>query len=334
MKQPACLAACALALAAFAQEQPADYMVIDLTPDAARRVEFYPSAEALPGGLTSNNVYRTTKMVFRKIRAKGVPWTMGPFADGFVRHVTLDSDYYIGVFEVTQGQAAMVGGTRHAGEYLIDGDLRPVTASSFLDIRDGMSGSRGKSPYPAPPAAESLIGRFRERSGGCKLDLPSEAQWEYACRSGYGNDRWNNGALISMANLDANLPGRYAWNTRHPGQSKGDAPPSEDRTAIVGSYPPNAWGIYDMHGNVNEFCLDWWSEDVDAVSPGGTYAGKVNANGNCHANGTAVEKTWRVTRGGAFNSAASSCLSWVRNKDAVNHCSAAIGFRLVCAVDP
>ncbi len=146
MKRRACLAACALALTVFAQERPADYMVIDLKPDAARRVEFYPSSEALPGGLTSNNVYRTTKMVFRKIRAKCVPWTMGPFADGFVRHVTLDSDYYIGVFEVTQGQAAMVGGTRHAGEYQIEGDLRPVTASSFQDIRDGVS----KSLYPAP----------------------------------------------------------------------------------------------------------------------------------------------------------------------------------------
>ena len=324
------MAMCVAALAPLARGEYADYMVIDLEPGALRRVAFYPAAEALPGGLISNAAYRTTKMVLRKIRAKGVPWTMGPFADGFVRHIELDSDFYIGVFEVTQAQAALVGGTKRPSDYVIEGGMRPVTSSSFLEIRDGVSKAGGKSPYPAPPAAESLIGRLRERAGGLALDLPSEAQWEFACRSGYGNDRWNNGTLVSMANKDDNLPGRYGWNTRHPGQSKGDAPPAEDRTALVGSYPPNAWGLYDMHGNVNEFCLDWWSEDVDAVSPGGIYVGAVNAKGLCNADGSPVRNQWRVTRGGAFNSAAQSCLSWIRNKDAVTHCPATIGFRLVC----
>lgn len=326
MRTLAFIAACFAAFPVFAGAGADDYMVLDLRPDVAQRISYYPSADSIPGGLISNAAYRTTKMVFRKIRAKGVSWTMGPFADGFVRHVRLDSDYYIGVFEVTQAQAAMVGGTKRPGAYVIDGAMRPVTSASYLEIRDG---SKGDSLFPAPPAADSLIGRFRARAKGLALDLPSEAQWEFACRSGYGNDRWNNGALISTVNLDVNLPGRYAWNTRHPGQSKGDAPPEEDRTAKVGSYAPNAWGIYDMHGNVNEFCLDWWSVDVDAVSPGGSYRGAVNAKGMCHANGVAVEKRWRVFRGGAFNSAAPSCFPWVRNKDADAHHPATIGFRMV-----
>ena len=329
MARIAAAVACAgMCNAAFpdGQPDPKAYMVVDLAPGSAVRVAYYPSAEALPGGLTSNDAYRTSMIVMRKIRAKGISWSMGPFADGYVRHVALDADYYIGVFEVTQGQAAMVGGTKTPSPYAMDGARRPLTSASFRDLRDGASGA---ALYPASPAADSLIGRLRARTG-IAFDLPGEAQWEYACRAGYGNDCWNDGALISLSHVDPNLPGRYAWNTRHPGQSKGDAPPDEDRTAVVGSYAPNAWGLYDMHGNVGEFCLDWWTDNPADSAPGGCYTGKVNANGLALADGAPPPHRWRVFRGGAFDTAANGCTSWSRNRDADTGRSCRVGLRLAC----
>ena len=251
MRRLAAVAMCIAALAPLARGEYADYMVIDLEPGALRRIAFYPAAEALPGGLISNAAYRTTKMVLRKIRAKGVPWTMGPFADGFVRHIELDSDFYIGVFEVTQAQAALVGGTKRPSAYVIEGGMRPVTSSSFLEIRDGVSKAGGKSPYPAPPAAESLIGRLRERAGGLALDLPSEAQWEFAARAGTGT-------LTPLGNYTSSDGASRDVYLRPVAWYDGNAGGNIHR---VGTKMANDFGLYDMIGNIDECCLDWYAAD-------------------------------------------------------------------------
>ena len=101
---------------AWATNCPPDYLVVDLTSSGGTGTErWYTSAESLPGGLLSNVSYRTSLLVLRKIDAKGITWTMGNSSESWRRAewedphtVTLGSDYYIGVFPVTQAQWAYV----------------------------------------------------------------------------------------------------------------------------------------------------------------------------------------------------------------------------------
>src|SRR5207237_1252020 len=92
---------------------------------------------------------------------------------------------------------------------------------------------------------------------GWTMDLPTEAEWEYACRAGtktvfhYGN---------SLSSQQANFYGDAPYG----GAPKGK---SLNRTAKVGSYDANAWGLYDMHGNVWQWCKDWYSKDYYSNSP-------------------------------------------------------------------
>ena len=322
---------------AWSLDNPPDYMVADLSVASPQRLKFYPGAEFLPGGITSNDLYCTSSMVFRKIKARGIPWQMGVGTES--RTVTLDADYYIGVFEVTQGQLAMVGGPVYSYKNTLEGTRRPVESQSFREVRDSASNSSDASLYPSAPAEGSLIGKLKARVENlCDFDLPSEAQWEYAARAGHGEGYWNDGSRVLSSGSDANLMilARYAWNCKNPGSTVTDALPADNNTDIVGRYMPNSWGLYDMHGNVNELCLDWWTENADArdaVCVGGIYTGAVNADGANYADGvTPRPNAWRVTRGGAYNSGASACLAWARNKDAISNHAAAIGFRLVCPV--
>lgn len=91
----------------------------------------------------------------------------------------------------------------------------------------------------------TFIGRLQAKTG-LNFDLPTESQWEYACRAGT-TSYYNNGGA---SDNDLKQLGRYSNNT-----SDGRGGYSEH--TVVGSYSPNAWGLYDMHGNVSEWCLDW-----------------------------------------------------------------------------
>ena len=319
---------------AWSLDNPPDYMVLDLAAVSPQRLKFYPDAAFLPGGITSNDIYRTSSMVFRKIKARGIPWSIGIGADA--RTVTLTNDYYMGVFEVTQGQLAMIGGPAWAYKNTIEGVRRPVESQSYREIRDSANNSSDQTLYPQAPYSGSLIGKFIARSENlCDLDLPSEAQWEYACRAGHGEGYWGDGSRILGSASDANLPGRYAHNCKNSSGTIDNATP-DDNTSIVGRYRPNSWGLYDMHGNVNEYCLDWWTDTVaarDATSAGGVYTGAPNANGQYYGDGTTVPANqWRCMRSGAHNASASGCVAWLRNKNAISSHGVTCGFRLICPV--
>jgi formylglycine-generating enzyme required for sulfatase activity len=118
----------------------------------------------------------------------------------------------------------------------------------------------------------SFLGRLRAKTG-LTFDLPTEAQWEYACRAGTTGALHDGTVNIASETVDASLAqlGRYAYNG---GRPNGTGTPvvscaTNEATAEVGSYIPNAWGLYDMHGNVFEWCLDGF-DTTNPQLPGGT----------------------------------------------------------------
>ena len=251
------------------------------------------------GGWTDE--YKTTKLVLRRIEP-------GTFLMGGSYQTTLTKSYYMGVFEVTQKQYGLVTGNNPS---VREGDKRPVDRVSWNVIR-------GYSGWPDLPGVspDSFMGRLRARTG-LEFDLPTEAQWEYACRAGT-TSAFNNGG---NSEDDMNLLGRYA-NNRYDG--KGGYSGKYEHTT-VGSYLPNAWGLYDMHGNVWEWCLDWDGDLTD---------GQVDPKGP-----SCLDCEYRITRGGCLLNSADECSSANRSafhQTAVNDYSWGLcnGFRLAGTLSP
>lgn len=266
--------------AAAAQQQPRLgakknlYLVIDLGrgPKADRYPVSYLS-DVPRGGWTDE--YKTDKMVLRRLEPG--KFVMGSPEDELGRNplrekqrdVTIKRPFYIGVFEVTQRQWERVTGNfpsyfnneKHR-------DARPVESICYDNIR----GAREGSLWPATNRVDeaSFMGLLRSRIN-LKADLPTEAQWEYACRAGTSS-ALNSGKPLTAAEGCPNLQavGRAKANQDNADR---DAD-THSGTATVGSYAPNVWGLYDMHGNVCELCLDWYAESVvDQVDPRGPAAG-------------------------------------------------------------
>ena len=219
------------------------YMVVDLSGGTS--AESYPVsylANVPAGGWTDE--YKTTKLVLRKIEPG--TFTMGSptselgrnNATEYQHQVTLTKAFYIGVFEATQKQYELVMGENPSTN---KGDTRPVEGGvAYYNLR-GVQTWPGSSDVKS----DSFFGILRDKTGH-SFDLPTEAQWEYACRAGT-TTALNSGKNLSnvTACSEMNEVGRYSGN-------KGTG-----KHAVVGSYLPNSWGLYDMHGNVWEWCLDW-----------------------------------------------------------------------------
>ncbi|MBN2440327.1 MAG: formylglycine-generating enzyme family protein [Spirochaetales bacterium] len=140
--------------------------------------------------------------------------------------------------------------------------------------------------------------------------LPTEAEWEYICRAGTTTP-FNTGENLTTD--QANYDGNYPYNNNPKGKSIG-------KTAPVGSYPPNAWGLYDMHGNVWEWCSDWFGEKYyDECKKQG-----VVENPKGPETGSA-----RVLRGGSWNCFAKDCLSACRGSNGPDGRDPDFGFRVV-----
>ena len=281
---------------AWAVNNTPDYMVVDIsnssiphTQDA--RCRYYPSVDFLPGSkpgqvgaVTNNANFKTSLLVMRKICARDITWIMGSTALETERSrvdsgnwerthpVTLTNDYYIGVFAVTQGQWAEVVpvGRSYPSRFqnLAYRAGRPVEQICYNDLRCGDCNTSSSSDYgghyPDPPYADSFLGRIRNRTG-VDFDLPSDAQWEFACRAGHGDTKYGDGSTIlnMYTSADANL-GRIAWYAQHPAGTSASADANCDTTQgtkTVGTCAPNDWGLYDMLGNVQELVLDKFVKD-------------------------------------------------------------------------
>jgi sulfatase modifying factor 1 len=143
--------------------------------------------------------------------------------------------------------------------------------------------------------------------------LPSEAQWEYACRAGTKTATSFGDQLSSR---QANFKGDFPYN----GAEKG---PTVGRVARVGSYPPNAWGIHDMHGNVFEWCRDWYH----ATLPGGADPDLSSARSTATRNSDGTVS--RVRRGGCWADEGWACRSACRLRFEPERRADHIGLRVI-----
>lgn len=251
---------------AWAVNDPPMYLAVNLLQTGD--VKYYTCAEAVPGGVT-NNIYKTGSILMRRIYAKGIPWLMGSAVNekGHVareiqHEVTLTNDYYVGVYELTQKQWYYVTGESNRAYFnnAADWAERPIENVSYAMVRlndYNNNAVQNDYKYPADPYTGSFLGLLRTKSGGLEFDMTSVAQWEYACRAGNGDGKWGDGSLILAVEAeDANLNGlgRYKRNGGSNG-AQGVAA-ADGGTSKVGAYRSNDWGLYDMHGNVYELCLD------------------------------------------------------------------------------
>ena len=198
---------------------------------------------------------------------------------GYDEHpVTLTKGFWMGKYEVTKAQ------------------WKSVMGSTPPDLRE--------ENHPVVWVSWDDCQQFCRKAG---LSLPTEAQWEYACRAG------SRGPYAGTGNLDD--MGWYLDNSRV-------------QTHPVGTKHPNAWGIYDMHGNVSEWCEDWY----------GRYPGGAVTDPQGSPSGEASSVEWlfggssegeRVLRGGAWGSLSTQCTSDFRVGDSPSHAFNYLGFRAV-----
>jgi formylglycine-generating enzyme required for sulfatase activity len=161
--------------------------------------------------------------------------------------------------------------------------------------------------YDAVAFCQRLSALPAERQAGRRYRLPTEAEWEYACRAGTTTPFHCGSALSAQeANFDASRP----YGLAPPG------PGYRGQTREVVSYPANAWGLFDMHGNVWEWCADWYDEHAYENGPSNDPTGPASGS-------------LRVLRGGCWNSSGHLCRSARRNKYAPDYRNDTIGFRVV-----
>ena len=281
---------------------PGRYLVMDFADSDNYTVSYLDDIPA--GGWGSD--YRRTKMAFRRIRPglfmMGSPSNEEGHIDDRtnisghgdrlgenLHQVLLTNDFWIGVYAVTGSQIENLDDrtTRRGGKEIAGGTVNwynvgANVAHTFSFVR--LFGANGCANWPNSTDADpdSVFGQVRSKLDGkgvpegFVLALPTEAQWEYACRAGT-TTAWNNGTdcVTNSVGIDVNLDllGRYG--------------PSASKT-YPGQYLPNRWGLYDMHGNMFEVVMDIMSYRFDSSSV-------VEPRGPKGNSGDAI---YRVIRGG------------------------------------
>ena len=300
---------------AYSVNRPPDYMTVGL--DSPYAVRYYETADAVPNGV-SNATYKTDTLLMRLIPAANVGWVMGaaPYEAGNVaremaHRVTLTSDYYIGVYPVTQGQYYKITGERPSTfKNRTDRDYRPVETVAYQTLRGTASDSWVGWPQKGHAVLEgSALYTLRDRTG-VEFDLPTDAQWEYAGRAGARTTYYTGPASLGdLTNI--------AWCA----QNSYDAQGNQNETHAVGGKLPNAWGLYDMQGNVYEMCLDVHANmtSAEAIDPVGPDASAASG---------------RVQRGGSYSGSGLMDFSLsLRNISSVDGIDKTKGFRLACPAE-
>ena len=243
---------------AWTELDPPDYLVADLR--CPSNCFYYVAEDFLPGGVHDIR-YKTEYIVFRRIHAKDVVWTIGADKDTTTKNVGIETlttypdnarlhkvkltyDYWMGIFELTEAQRDWANrnvsydqvGTTVGNSWVSRNSLRSATTAwPALDGNGDFDYRRAHALNACP------VKNFRVATGLDWVDLPTEAEWEFACRAGVPNPLYS-GKKYSQANVM-----EVAVSTFDGG-----------RYQVSGTKRPNAWGLYDMLGNRAEYCLDWY----------------------------------------------------------------------------
>ena len=280
------------------------YLVIDLSGGPSAALHPVSGLDDAPAGGWSD-LYKTSRLVLRRVEPGS--FTTGTGASA--RTVVLTHSYYLGVFPLTTAQVELLGGQNFSE----DGEPpfvvpRAATTPGDVGCHNGLR--RNDWPRDASAGRRSLIGRLRARTGLMGLDLPTDAQWEFAARAGAASLPGAGGRPCA----DFEELGWFEENAR-------------GRLHPVGQKRPNPWGFHDLLGNVPECCLDAAPENepghsraepepdgpsVDPVGPWGEY---------------------RVLRGGGcFESFESSCAQGFRSSNGADWSYADMGGRIALTV--
>ena len=217
--------------------------------------------------------------------------------------VVITKPFYMGVYEVTQREYERV---------------MPKNLSVF-NSKNGGSPEHPVDQVLWQEAVEfckKLSELPEEKSAGRVYRLPTEAEWEYACRAGtktvfyFGN---------SLSSTQANFNGRFPYS----GMDEGGA--YLQKTAKVGSYKPNAFGLYDMHGNVAEWCSDWYDPEYYGHSPKEDPQGPAKG-----VVATGFGGFYHVVRGGSWLDEGRGCRAAYRFRYMPSDRYRIVGFRVVC----
>jgi len=301
------------------QLSKATYMIVDLNKTVGETDQITYRYDAVWQDVT-NSIYKTSSLVFRRIPATtSLVWqamsdgkdyfTSGSPASEVERdparenlvNIKLRQDYWLAVFELTQAQLWCItnGFTHTNDEYPVNLPYDTMRGTVAQGINWPTTGTN-VAPY-------SVLAVFRKKTG-LTLDLSTEAQWEYACRAGtttpFHDGVYKEAYTTNDYNASLMTLGRFKLN----GNS----------LTWVGRYLPNAWGVYDMHGNSYESCLDW---KVDNINP-------LGLDFLLDPTGPTPSPTYttRIVRGGVFSGFSKDCRSALRTHAGP---SSSFGYRLV-----
>jgi formylglycine-generating enzyme required for sulfatase activity len=221
-----------------------------------------------------------------------------------LHEVEITKPFYIGIYTVTQAQY----------EKLIGKNPSVFAAATNKRVANLDTASFPVEKVTWHEATEFCAKLSKKAGEGKTFDLPTEAEWEYACRAGTTTP-FHCGKILTFD--EANFDSKFPYGVR-------EEIPSLGRTTPVGSYKPNAWGLYDMHGNVNQWCKDWYGPYGEGFQR--------DPQGKVAKDQESMQGWTRVVRGGCYRGAARACRSAYRidvPPDTGNGEAGLVGFRVV-----
>lgn len=318
------------------------YMVVDLAegPEAKNYPVRYTTKDPVHAP-KAKDPCKTTQMWFRRIKADGTPFVIGSSkvpADGnSAYYVKLTKDYYIGVFETTQQQWYQMTGNMIS--HMSNETWRATRPVDNYSPKLLFTQNHYLWPDEKEPASSSLLKKLRDKMGLPTLNLPTESQWQYAACAGATSTTLYldpDGRQYSLAEI-----ARYSKNSGGTAAYADGLCDADSGSACVGSYKPNAFGLYDMIGNVTEDCIEPYAP-FDKLKryyiDNGYSFPLVDHDGIPYKDATALnDDKHRITvRGGGYEHNENYVTLWFRNAGFQNYsddnspCARGVRFCVTC----